>query len=97
MYLIFLFSTIIEQSTKLSDLAGYTARISELLEALEDIKDESEEIHLSNSDHIQFENITLYSPNEKLLVRHLDLSVSEGDRLVITGPNGKCNTTHSFV
>ncbi|KAG1054947.1 hypothetical protein G6F43_003061 [Rhizopus delemar] len=93
MYLIFLFSTIIEQSTKLSDLAGYTARISELLEALEDIKDESEEIHLSNSDHIQFENITLYSPNEKLLVRHLDLSVSEGDRLVITGPNGSGKTS----
>lgn len=97
MYLIYLFSTIIEQSTKLSDLAGYTARIAELLEALEDIRDESEEIHLLNSDHIQFEDITLYSPNKKLLVRHLDLSVSEGDRLVITGPNGKRDTIHSFV
>ena len=97
MYLIYLFSTIIEQSTKLSDLAGYTARIAELLEALDDIRNESEEIHLLNSDHIQFENVTLYSPNEKLLVRHLDLSIPEGDRLVITGPNGKYGTAHGFV
>ncbi len=66
MYLIYLFSTIIEQSTKLSDLAGYTARIAELLEALEDIRDESEEIHLLNSDHIQFEDITLRNGQIKM-------------------------------
>jgi ATP-binding cassette subfamily D (ALD) protein 4 len=42
MYLIFLFTQIIEQSSKLSDLAGYTARVGELLEALDQVDDEIE-------------------------------------------------------
>lgn len=42
MYLISRFTTIIEQSAKLSDLAGYTARIAELLEAIDDVDDDME-------------------------------------------------------
>ncbi|KAI8987578.1 ATP-binding cassette sub-family D member 4 [Mycotypha africana] len=43
MYLIYLFSTILEQSSKVSDLAGYTARISELLETLNEINEKADE------------------------------------------------------
>lgn len=40
MYLIFKFNEIIDQSTKLSDLAGYVARIGELLEVLREVNSE---------------------------------------------------------
>lgn len=50
MYLISRFTTIIEQSAKLSDLAGYTARIGELLEAIDDIDDEMDAVQVDDDD-----------------------------------------------
>jgi ATP-binding cassette subfamily D (ALD) protein 4 len=46
MYLLWKFSSIIEQTTKLSDLAGYTARISELFEAISDIDNDLENVEI---------------------------------------------------
>jgi ATP-binding cassette, subfamily D (ALD), member 4 len=46
MYLLWKFSSIIEQATKLSDLAGYTARISELFEAINDIDNDLENVEI---------------------------------------------------
>ena len=39
MYLIFRFTVIIEQSVKISDLAGYAARIGEVLEVIDEMDD----------------------------------------------------------
>lgn len=50
MYLISRFTTIIEQSAKLSDLAGYTARIGELFEAIDDIDDEMDAVQVDDDD-----------------------------------------------
>lgn len=48
MYLIFLFTTIIEQSDKISLLAGYVARIGELLESIDDIDNVLEAVKLES-------------------------------------------------
>lgn len=48
MYLIFKFTNIIEQSSKLSDLAGYTARIGELLEIIDDTEDELGQVSIGH-------------------------------------------------
>ncbi|KAI9498583.1 ABC transporter transmembrane region 2-domain-containing protein [Zychaea mexicana] len=97
MYLIFRFTTIIEQSVKLSDLAGYCARIGELLEVIDDVDDELNNVavhHPRNdideydSSTILFDNVRLVSPQGKLLVSEFNLEVSSTDRVVIVGPNG---------
>lgn len=48
MYLIFLFSTIIDQSDKISVLAGYVARIGELLEAIDTIDNELDSVKMES-------------------------------------------------
>ena len=50
MYLIFRFTVIIEQSTKLSDLAGYTARIGELLEVMDDVDNKLDSVSIHHFD-----------------------------------------------
>jgi ATP-binding cassette subfamily D (ALD) protein 4 len=99
MYLIYLFSTILEQSTKLSDLAGYTARIGELLEALDQVANEIENIEIDHphrqdnqSETIEFEKVTLFSPRSKLIVHDFNLKINQGDHVAFTGPNGKSIT-----
>lgn len=101
MYLIYLFSTIIEESSKLSNLAGYTARIGELLEALDQVDDEIENIEIDHphnrddnqTDMIELEDITLYSPRSKLIVKDLNMKINQGDHVAIVGPNGSGKTS----
>jgi ATP-binding cassette subfamily D (ALD) protein 4 len=100
MYLIYLFSTIIEESSKLSDLAGYTARIGELLEALDQVSDEIENIEIDHphrqddqSETIEFENVTLFSPRSKLIVHDLNLKINQGNHVAFVGPNGSGKTS----
>ncbi|OAD03035.1 hypothetical protein MUCCIDRAFT_178464 [Mucor lusitanicus CBS 277.49] len=100
MYLIYLFSTIIEQSTKLSDLAGFTARVGELLEALDQVAVEIEKMETEHpvrkeehSDIIEFENVSLFSPRSKLIVHDLNLKIYQGDHVAFVGPNGSGKTS----
>lgn len=101
MYLIYLFSTIIEESSKLSNLAGYTARIGELLEALDQVADEIENIEIDHphnregnqTDIIEFEDVTLFSPRSELIIQDLNLKVNQGDHVAIVGPNGSGKTS----
>ncbi|CAO3629097.1 unnamed protein product [Mucor fragilis] len=100
MYLIYLFSTIIEQSTKLSDLAGFTARVGELLEALDQVAVEVEQMETEHpvrkeehSDIIEFENVSLFSPRSKLIVHDLNLKIYQGDHVAFVGPNGSGKTS----
>lgn len=100
MYLIYLFSTIIEQSSKLSDLAGFTARVGELLEALDQVAIEIEKMETEHpvrkeeqSDIIEFENVSLFSPRSKLIVHDLNLKIYQGDHVAFVGPNGSGKTS----
>ncbi|KAI9257172.1 ATP-binding cassette sub-family D member 4-like protein [Phascolomyces articulosus] len=97
MYLIFRFTVIIEQSVKLSDLAGYAARIGEVLEVIDDVEDELNNITVHHprtdldehsSSSILFENVELVSPQGKQLVSGFNLEIANTDRVVIVGPNG---------
>ncbi|ORX62786.1 ATP-binding cassette sub-family D member 4-like protein [Hesseltinella vesiculosa] len=94
MYLIFQFTTIIEQSDKVSALAGYVARVGELLEAIDAVDQERQfkQVSLLVNHHdeptILFDNVTLLSPRDKLIVTDLNLQVQQGTSIVITGPNG---------
>ncbi|KAI9305110.1 ATP-binding cassette sub-family D member 4-like protein [Cunninghamella echinulata] len=95
MYLIYLFTTIIQQSDKISVLAGYVARIGELLESIDDIDNVLEAVKLESIYHdndqidaIVFDNVTLVSPRGKTLVNNLNLKVSDGQHLVLVGRNG---------
>ncbi|KAI8646414.1 ATP-binding cassette sub-family D member 4-like protein [Parasitella parasitica] len=101
MYLIYLFSTMIEQSSKVSDLAGFTARIGELLEALDRVAVEVESIGTDHSrrkeeqsdDVIEFESVSLFSPRCKLIVHDLNLKIYQGDHVAFVGPNGSGKTS----
>ncbi len=86
-------------------LAGYTSRVSELLETFEDInagKYKKALVATANptflaqkrgivqeSDAIEFKNVPIISPNGDTLVRSLTFKVKPGMHLLIVGPNGK--------
>ncbi|TPX34179.1 hypothetical protein SmJEL517_g03078 [Synchytrium microbalum] len=88
---------------EVSELAGYTARVSELLDVFEDIEQGVFQKRLvSNantdllqqrgefieSDIIEFKNVPIVSPNGDLLVSSLSFNVKKGMHLLIVGPNG---------
>ncbi|CAO3587686.1 unnamed protein product [Absidia cylindrospora] len=95
MYLIFLFSTIIDQSDKISVLAGYVARIGELLEAIDVIDNDLDSVQMESMyqeqdpvDSIVFEKVSLLSPRGKHIVSDLSLEIKDGQHIVLMGPNG---------
>ncbi|TPX51645.1 hypothetical protein SeLEV6574_g00168 [Synchytrium endobioticum] len=88
---------------EIAELAGYTARVSELMDVFEDIEHNVFQKRLvSNanpellqgrgkfikSDTIEFKHVPIVSPNGDLLVRDLTFNVSPGMHLLIVGPNG---------
>ncbi|KAG9296398.1 hypothetical protein G9A89_014990 [Geosiphon pyriformis] len=104
MYLIYRFTIIVQQSVKLSDLAGYTARIGQICEAVADInqnlKDPDNEAAFEESfslDNgklsIAFQQVSICSPNGNLLLSDLDLIIEQGKSTIIFGPNGSGKTS----
>ncbi|KAJ3406083.1 hypothetical protein HDV05_006184, partial [Chytridiales sp. JEL 0842] len=87
----------------ISELAGYTARVSELIDVFEDIRDNkyekalvsnaNDEIlkgtgHFEESDIIEFRDVPIVAPNGDVLVKNLSFDVKPGMHLLIVGPNG---------
>jgi hypothetical protein len=76
MYLTYQFSQIISCGTVVSDLAGYTSRLGQLMEALDMLSTEMENIAidypheeaLSMDSSIQFDNVTFSTPTGELIV-----------------------------
>lgn len=76
MYLTYQFSQVIKCGTGLSDLAGYTSRLGQLMEALDMLSTEMENIaidypheeSLSMDSSIRFENVTFSTPAGELIV-----------------------------
>ncbi|CAG8565186.1 12629_t:CDS:10 [Acaulospora morrowiae] len=97
MYLINKFTNIIDQSAKISDLAGYTSRIGQLLEALDDINMELENVDIDHPfeeqqnselsilfDHVSFTTPSGYKP----LLSDFKFLIEQEKNVMIIGPNG---------
>ncbi|KAJ3340718.1 hypothetical protein HDU93_006388 [Gonapodya sp. JEL0774] len=88
---------------ELMELAGYTSRVAELIDAMEDIRGGQFRKTLSAtadkalltqrgrillSEEIRFEAVPIVSPNGNVLVRSLSFLTKPGMHLLIVGPNG---------
>ncbi|KAJ3037863.1 hypothetical protein HDV00_001278 [Rhizophlyctis rosea] len=97
------FGRIMYSYKEISELAGYTARVSELVTVFDDlsagnfqktlVSNANTEIlqkrgEIKESDLIVFENVPIVSPNGDVLVKSLSFEVRPGRHLLIVGPNG---------
>ncbi|KAI8996014.1 ABC transporter transmembrane region 2-domain-containing protein [Gaertneriomyces semiglobifer] len=98
------FGRIMYSYKEVSELAGYTARVSELLAVFDDLKKgQFQKTLVSNAntdilnkrgtildecDNIEFTDVPVVSPNGDVLVRNLTFHVKPGMHLLIVGPNG---------
>ena len=84
-------------------MAGYTSRVSDLIDVFEDIVNNQFKKQMSStanpeamksrgqlipSDTIEFKNVPIISPTGDVLVKSLSFNVKPGMHLLIVGPNG---------
>ncbi|XP_078248851.1 lysosomal cobalamin transporter ABCD4-like [Pogona vitticeps] len=79
-YLINCFSQLINLSTTLSDVAGYTHSVS---------RDKM----VSSDTAFLLEDISVSAPSDKLLIKDLNLRITQGNNLFITGNTGTGKTS----
>ncbi|KZP00691.1 adrenoleukodystrophy protein [Calocera viscosa TUFC12733] len=104
------FGRVLYSYKELSELAGYTARVSTLLDTLQDVRAGKFEKRLSatadvellgergrivESEEIEFRDVPIVSPAGEVLVRKLSFYVKPGQHLLIVGPNG-CGKSSTF-
>ncbi|KAJ3287241.1 hypothetical protein HK104_008710 [Borealophlyctis nickersoniae] len=97
------FGRIMYSYKEITELAGYTARVSELMAVFDDlaqgqfqktlVSDANTDImqqrgNIEESEDIQFVNVPIVSPNGDVLVKNLSFDVFPGRHLLIVGPNG---------
>jgi len=88
---------------EITELAGYTARVSELITVFDDLEaGKFQKTLVSNADseilasrgkvedceRIEFQHVPIVSPNGDVLIRDLNFNVKRGMHLLIVGPNG---------
>ena len=90
---------------KLQKLSGFTSRVVDLLHSVESGEGEEEEGKemvtknngivqtSSNDDEIEFQNVTVFSPDNRLLIKDVSLKIKHGESLFITGANGAGKTS----
>ena len=96
------FTEVLLLGKNLDELAGYTHRLSQLFRTLDDANKRASRERASKpavvdpEAPIVFENVSVGAPepngSQRLLVKDLTLSISPGNNLLITGPNG-CGKT----
>jgi ABC-type transport system involved in cytochrome bd biosynthesis fused ATPase/permease subunit len=72
---------------KVQKLAGYTARVVELLESIDAYKSIAKST-VFEATSITFEDVTIRSPDDRLLLKDLNLCIGSGENLIVTGANG---------
>ncbi|KAM5272870.1 lysosomal cobalamin transporter ABCD4 isoform 1-T1 [Ctenodactylus gundi] len=106
-YLISCFTTLIDLSTTLSDVAGYTHRIGELREALLDTSLKSQDCESEwgldrapgwpaaepADTAFILERVSISAPSDRPLVKDLSLKICEGQSLLIMGNTGTGKTS----
>ncbi|KAF9582577.1 hypothetical protein BGW38_000043 [Lunasporangiospora selenospora] len=101
MYLTYQFSQVIKCAQDFSDLAGYTSRLGQLMEALEELNTEMENVaidfpHETNAQSdtsIRFEKVTLSTPTGEPVVKDFTYTFNAGVNTIIVGPNGAGKTS----
>ncbi|CAG8454639.1 2783_t:CDS:2, partial [Scutellospora calospora] len=101
MYLIYRCTKIVDQAVEISDLAGYTARIGQLLEAVQEVDNELENINidspfggqLSGEIIITFDQISISTPSGQQLLSDFKFMIEQEKNLMIIGPNGSGKTS----
>jgi ATP-binding cassette subfamily D (ALD) long-chain fatty acid import protein len=108
------FGRIMFSYKEIMELAGYTSRVSSLLEVMDDVQAGHFEKKLVSSSGIEtnanvlkgrgnvieskdirFVDVPIISPNGDVLVPALSFSLSQGDHLLVVGPNG-CGKSSLF-
>jgi ATP-binding cassette subfamily D (ALD) protein 2 len=96
---------------EVSELAGYTARVHEMISVFKDVSggkyfkrgvatEEGVDIRkqrglVEEGDFVKFEDVPIVSPNGDVLVEKLSFEIKTGMHLLITGPNG-CGKSSMF-
>ncbi|KAG0295628.1 ATP-binding cassette sub- D member 4 [Dissophora globulifera] len=101
MYLTYQFSKIIQCGTDFSDLAGYTSRLGQLMEALDQLNTEMENIAIdfpheeamSSDTSIRFENVSFNTPAGDLVLSDFTHTFEVGVNTMIVGRNGAGKTS----
>lgn len=108
------FGRVMYSYKELAELAGYTARVTSLLDTMEEVKQGKYQKKLVSSAgtdenaamlatrgtvvqsrDVEFENVPIVSPNGDVLVRALSFKLTQGQHLLIVGPNG-CGKSSLF-
>jgi ATP-binding cassette subfamily D (ALD) long-chain fatty acid import protein len=83
---------------EISQLAGYTERVSTMVNVFEEVsKGKFEKIstskdidlkkrgNIEKGDYIKFDKVPIISPNGDVLIKELNLEIKTGEHLLITG------------
>lgn len=82
---------IVHLNTRLSEIAGYTSNVCNLLEVMDEIAShdtDEKKKHILDGETIKFEHVNLVTPSNNILVKDLSFEVKQGQNMLITGPNG---------
>ena len=107
-YLIYQFTQLYSTFNNISNVAGNTRRIGELVENLKTVSNRSDfqqdtdgtslssdNMSLPESTCIEFVNVTIETPDRKTLIKELNLKINRGQHVLITGKSG-CGKTSLF-
>lgn len=103
MYLLNCFTTVIDKSQELSDMAGYAKRIRQLHDVLVESPEDNTDLRglpsrATATDIIHLENVSIGVPRTDIvLLRKLNVRVARGSSLLITGSSGTGKTSLTRV
>ena len=82
--------------TAYDDFAGFKAvldRLTQFMDALDEAEDLPHPEIVQRGDEVALNNVTITTPNGRVLVKNLDFEVQQGEALLIRGPSGSGKTT----
>jgi ABC-type bacteriocin/lantibiotic exporter with double-glycine peptidase domain len=84
--LIFGFTQLVQLGSQLSEISAVSKRIFEILIFF----NSNHKNNLENDiyDYLEFENVSIYSPDLKFLIYNLSFKINFGQNLLVMGPSG---------
>jgi ATP-binding cassette subfamily D (ALD) protein 3 len=100
-YEFFAVGKLIQLFRKVLKISGYTHRVHLLFEVMSDLETRERKRKLKltgqmkDADEIRFEDVSIMTPGDIELAKHLSFTVKKGKNVVISGPNG-CGKSSLF-